>query len=71
MEIKIRARKWGNSIGFVIPRDIADAKKIKENEDVIIEIKRRPLAAEFFGKFPRKSGKTAQKLKDEARKGWN
>ena len=38
MEIKIRARKWGNSIGFVIPRDIADAKKIKENEDVELTV---------------------------------
>ena len=70
MEIKTRVRKWGNSFGLVIPKSIADAGKIKKNEDIIIEIKTRPLAAEFFGRFPRKSEKTAQEIKDETRRGW-
>ena len=35
-----------------------------------MKIKKRILAGELFGKFPRKSGKTAQELKDEMRRGW-
>lgn len=36
-----------------------------------MEIKKRPLAGNLFGKFPRlKSKQTAQKIKDELREGW-
>jgi len=46
-------------------------KKIKENNNITIEIKKKPLAGELFGKFPRwKSKKSAQELKDEIRSGW-
>ena len=69
-EIKTKAKKWGSSIGVIIPKEVVESKKIRENDEIIIEIKSRPLAKEFFGKFPRKSNKTAQELKDDARKGW-
>ena len=46
-------------------------KIIKENEEVSIKTKKKLLAKELFGKFPRwKSKKSAQELKDEMRKGW-
>ena len=70
MEFKVKARKWGNSIAFIVPSQIAQEKKIRENDEVVIEIIKRPLAGELFGKFPRKSKRTAQEIKDDARKGW-
>ncbi len=71
MEVKTRAKKWGSSLAIVLPRAIAEAKRIKADDEVVIEIKNRPLAREFFGKFPRKSKRTAQELKDSARAGWD
>ena len=70
MEIETKAKKWGSSMGVIIPKFIVDAKRIRENDKIIIEIKTRPLVGEMFGRFPRKSRKNAQKLKDEMKRGW-
>ncbi len=70
MEIKTKARKWGNSIALILPKILVEANKIRENDELTVEIKRRPLAGDLFGKFPRKSKRSAQEIKDEARKGW-
>ena len=71
MEVKTIARKWGNSIAVILPKNIVETNKIRENDEITIEVKKRVLAGEMFGKFPRKSGKTAQELKDEMRRGWD
>lgn len=71
MEIETIAKKWGSSIGIVLPKSIVDNRKIRENDRVIIEIKNRTLAKEFFGRFKGKFKKSAQEIKDEAREGWN
>jgi antitoxin component of MazEF toxin-antitoxin module len=71
MEIETIAKRWGSSIGIILPKEIVEAKKIKENDIVKIEIKNRPLAKEFFGRFKNKLNRPIQELKDEARRGWN
>jgi antitoxin component of MazEF toxin-antitoxin module len=71
MEVKTKAKKWGSSIAIILPKAIVEARKIHENDEIIVEIKKRPIAGEFFGKFPRKPKKSAQQLKDEARRGWD
>ena len=71
MEIKTKAKRWGSSIGIILPKSVIDARKIRENDELIIEVKTQPVMNDLFGKFPRKSKKTAQKLKDEARAGWD
>ena len=83
-EVICTAKKWGSSLGVVIPKAIVDERHIKENDKVIVEIKNRLLvkvilldtaeltAKDLFGKFPRiKGGKTAQQIKDDMRKGWD
>jgi len=71
MEIKAKARKWGNSIALILPKSIVESSRIKENDELTVDIKKKTLAGEFFGKFPRKSKKPAQKIKEEMRKGWH
>ena len=70
MEIKTTTRKWGNSLAVILPKSMIEKQKIKENEDIIIEVKKYVITGDFFGKFPRKSKKTAQEIKNEMRKGW-
>jgi antitoxin component of MazEF toxin-antitoxin module len=71
MEIKTIAKRWGSSIGVILPRAIVEENKIRENEEVIIELKKPLFVRETFGKYPEfKSKKSAQELKNEARKGW-
>jgi len=71
MEIKTKAKQWGSSLGFILPKSVVDARKIRENEEIVIEIKSQPVLDHLFGKFPRTSGRSAQGLKNEAREGWN
>ena len=72
MEIRTIAKRWGSSIGIILPKEVVDENKIRENEEVIIEIKKPVSVKGLFGKYPEwKSKKTTQELKDEARRGWD
>jgi len=70
MEIKTQARKWGNSIAIILPKSVAEENKIKVNDTITLEIKKRPLAGDLFGKFPGWN-KPTQKIKDEMKEGWS
>lgn len=70
MKFEARPKRWGSSLGIVLPKRIVEKQNIKEKDKIIIEVRNRPLAGEFFGMFPRKSKKTAQEIKDEMRAGW-
>jgi len=36
--IKVIARKWGNSFGFVLPKKVIDEKKIEEGTKISVTI---------------------------------
>jgi len=69
MELETKTKKWGNSIGVVIPKGILEKQKIKENEIVIVSIKKKLLVSEVFGAL-KGWKKSAQEIKDEMRKAW-
>lgn len=69
-EVEVVARKWGSSIGVVIPNYVVEKEHIEENEKIKIEIKKAPTAREIWGLFP-KLKIDAQKAKEEMRKGWD
>lgn len=70
MEIKTIARKWGSSIGVIIPKEVVDTKKIKENDEIIVRVDTiKPKAGVLFG-FLRNWKKSTQEIKDEMRGGW-
>ncbi|MBI4141343.1 hypothetical protein HY484_00280 [Candidatus Woesearchaeota archaeon] len=69
-EIEVTAKKWGSSIGVVIPVETVEREHIMENEKIKIEIKKAHTAREVWGMFPKGWKKSTQELKDEARKGW-
>lgn len=71
MEIKATTRKWGNSIAVVIPKDVVDKERIKEDQEVVLTVENeRPKAGVLFGRFPQLRKTPTQQLKNEARKGW-
>lgn len=69
MEIKTTVKRRGNSLGIILPKSVVIAENIRENDNVTIEIKEKALVGDLFGKFPIWK-RSAQKIKDEARKGW-
>lgn len=69
--ISCKTKKWGNSLGILIPKDEAEKLSIQENQQVLIEVykKENPLR-ELFGtaKGIRKSTK---EIIDEVRRELN
>ena len=50
MTIELIAKKWGSSIGIIIPKKVAKELRIRENQEVFFDIKPKdnPLR-ELFG----------------------
>jgi antitoxin component of MazEF toxin-antitoxin module len=67
MTINVKTRKWGSSIGIVIPSEEAAKLNLKENEEIIAEIRKKenPLK-ELFGSI--ETRKTAEDIIAETRK---
>ncbi|MBS3051704.1 MAG: AbrB/MazE/SpoVT family DNA-binding domain-containing protein [Candidatus Aenigmarchaeota archaeon] len=71
METTTRPRKWGNSLGITIPKEIVEKEGITLRDELIVDIKKKrdvEAVKKLFGKF--KFTKSAQDIKDEMRKGW-
>ncbi len=67
MAIEVKTKKWGNSIGIVIPSATAEKMNIKPKEDIIISIeKKNNVLKEMFGKA--KFKKPAKKMVEDLRK---
>jgi len=69
MELKTRARRWGNSLAIILPKILVKSKDIRENEEITIEIKEKSTAERIFG-ILRNWNRPTQEIKDEMRKGW-
>lgn len=67
MGIRTVVRRWGNSLGVVIPRDEAVKEGIHEDDEVEVVIRRAVDLRQLFGKF---KFKDLQRLKEELREGW-
>ena len=71
MEVVGKVRKWGNSLGVVLPKDFVKEQKLEEGDEVIVSRKKQVDLKPLFGLLKGSKIKmTAQEFKDEARKGW-
>lgn len=69
MEVELVAKKWGSSLGIVLPKMIVEKEHIRENDVIIVEVKKRHYAKEFFGILSQWK-KPTQQIKDEMKSGW-
>ena len=69
-EIECITKKWGSSIGIVIPKEIVQKEHIKPNEKIHIVVKKMLLARDFWNLGPLRRTESTQDIKDELRKGW-
>ncbi len=62
-------RKWGNSLGITLPRELVEGQNINEGDVLSLPavIKKADLS-KIFGSI--KTGMSGQKFKDMAREGW-
>ena len=68
--IALKTKQWGNSIGIIIPKEVAMEKGIKAEEDVLVEIEKKSpqktVLQELFGTL--KTKKSTEQLLKESRK---
>ena len=67
MVIESIVRKWGNSAGILIPKEVMEKEKIKINEKILFDIVKKADLTNIFGSLERKM--SGQDFKDMARKG--
>jgi antitoxin component of MazEF toxin-antitoxin module len=68
MQVKSKLKRWGNSYGVVVPKEIVEKEGLKEGELVEISVRRAADIRRLFGKYPFKNLQTE---KEEMRKGWD
>ncbi len=68
MAIEVEIKKWGNSIGIILPKFILDSQGLKERDKIIINIVKKADLSKTFGREKRTM--TGQEFKDIVRQGW-
>ena len=66
MKTSIFVKKWGHSLGLVIPNQIVKIENIKPEDEVIVDITKRQDIMKLFGSLKLKN--SAQQMKDEFRR---
>jgi antitoxin component of MazEF toxin-antitoxin module len=67
VQAKARIKKWGNSLGIVIPKEAAEKNGLRVGEEVEIRLTKLSDITELRGKYPIGD---LQAAKEEMRKGW-
>ena len=67
MLTRSRLRRWGNSLGVTVPKELVRREGLREGEEVEVQVRRVSDIRALRGKFPIKD---LQKAKEEMRKGW-
>ena len=63
------AKKWGSSIGIILPKEIVEKQGIKAGDEIVVNVFRIGNLKDVFGKL--KTSMPGQKFKDMARDGWD
>lgn len=66
--VAARLKRWGNSLGIVVPRDVVRRKGLREGDVVEFQVDRKTKSyRDYFGTF--KPKKSTRRLLREAREG--
>ncbi len=68
MAIEAVVRKWGNSVGVILPKELVERESLKENEKVLLEVVKEANLEGIFGSLKRKM--SGQEFKNMVREGW-
>lgn len=70
MEIETKTKKWGSSLGIIIPKEIVERENLKQNQTIkilAIETQTKTKVKDIFGTLKNWRINT-QKFKEEIRK---
>ena len=67
MNTKSKVKRWGNSLGVILPKNLVEAEGLSEGEEVEVTVRKVSDVRDLRGKYPFKD---LQHEKDEMRRGW-
>jgi antitoxin component of MazEF toxin-antitoxin module len=68
MATEVEVRKWGNSMGVILPKELIAAEELQQHDRILIDVVKRADLTDVFGSFRTK--KSGQQFKNMVRKGW-
>ena len=69
MAVEVKIKKWGNSMGILLPRAIIEKENLNENDEIIINVVKKADLRKIFGSI-RHRKLSGQDAKDMMRLGW-
>lgn len=69
MVIEVNLKKWGNSFGIILPKELIIKENLKENNPILIEIVKKADLSDVFGSLVKKKI-SGQEFKTMVKKGW-
>jgi len=69
MAIEVKVKKWGNSMGVILPKVLIERENLEEADTITIEIVKEGDISSSFGTIKKKK-LSGQKFKDMVREGW-
>jgi hypothetical protein len=70
MESEVVVKKWGNSLGVILPKELVKREGLKENKKISIHIVKKADLSDIFGSARGKIKISGQKMKDLSREEW-
>ena len=70
MAIQAKLKKWGNSMAIIVPNKIIEERRLKENDEIIVEVVKKADLSNVFG-IIKKRKMSGQEFKDMVREGWS
>ena len=68
MAVQTIIRKWGNSVGIILPKEFVENEKLKENDKIVVNIVKESDIDDLFGSLKRRT--SGQRFKDLVKEGW-
>lgn len=65
---KSKLKRWGNSFGVLVPKELVEKEGLREGEEVQISVSKTSDIRHLFGKYPFKD---LQKQKEKMKEGWD
>lgn len=70
IKMECTVKKWGNSVGVILPKDVVKELDLKPNDKINIDVEKGVKVKDILGLVPGWSTDT-QKVVDELKKGWD
>jgi antitoxin component of MazEF toxin-antitoxin module len=74
IKMECTVKKWGNSVGVILPGNIVKEMDLKPNDKIRIDIEKGVKGKDIWNLLPkqkRNAQRDTQKIVDELKKGWD